>query len=182
MVKEAATPKKQSKNIEFDKQKALDLTLTQIEKAFGKGAIMTLGQNVKFDTPSISTGVIALNLALGIGGVPRGRVMEIFGPESSGKTTLCLNIVAEAQKKKGIAAFIDAEHAFDPNYAKTLGVNLDDLLISQPDTGEQALEITEMLVKSNAIDVIVIDSVAALVPCFPPVIVVYYYTLPFYPL
>lgn len=125
---------------------------------------MTLGQNVKVDVPAIPTGAIALDVALGIGGIPRGRVVEIFGPESSGKTTLTLSIIAQAQKRKGTAAFIDAEHAFDSTYAKKLGVNLDDLLISQPDTGEQALEITEMLVRSNAVDVIVVDSVAALVP------------------
>jgi len=147
-----------------NKNKALELALAQIEKAYGKGAIMTLGKNPNFDMPSISTGVLALNIALGVGGVPRGRIVEVFGPESSGKTTICLNIIAEAQKNRGVAAFIDAEHAFDPLYAKKLGVNLDDILISQPDTGEQALEITEMLVKSNAVDLIVIDSVAALVP------------------
>jgi recombination protein RecA len=147
-----------------EKRKQLDLALSQIKKTYGQGAIMTLGQDVRFSTPSISTGVIALNIALGVGGIPRGRIVEIFGPESSGKTTLCLNVIAEAQKAGGIAAFIDAEHAFDPNYAKVLGVNLDNLLISQPDTGEQALEITEMLVKSNAVDVVVVDSVAALVP------------------
>lgn len=147
-----------------EKQKAIDQAVMQIEKHFGKGSIMTLGQNFKADVPAIPTGAIALDVALGIGGIPRGRVCEIFGPESSGKTTLTLSIIAQAQKRKGTAAFIDAEHAFDSAYAKKLGVNLDDLLISQPDTGEQALEITEMLVRSNAIDVIVIDSVAALVP------------------
>ena len=147
-----------------EKQKAIDAAVSQIEKHFGKGAIMTLGQNVKSDVPAIPTGAIALDVALGIGGIPRGRVVEIFGPESSGKTTLTLSVIAQAQKRKGTAAFIDAEHAFDSTYAKKLGVNLDDLLISQPDTGEQALEITEMLVRSNAIDVIVVDSVAALVP------------------
>ena len=147
-----------------EKQKAIDAAVSQIEKHFGKGAIMTLGQNVKSDVPAIPTGAIALDVALGIGGIPRGRVVEIFGPESSGKTTLTLSVIAQAQKRKGTAAFIDAEHAFDSTYDKKLGVNLDDLLISQPDTGEQALEITEMLVRSNAIDVIVVDSVAALVP------------------
>ncbi len=146
------------------KKKSIDATVSQIEKQFGKGSIMTLGQNVKLDVPAIPTGAIALDVALGVGGVPRGRVIEIFGPESSGKTTLTLSIIAQAQKRKGAAAFIDAEHAFDSTYAKKLGVNLDDLLISQPDTGEQALEITEMLVRSNAIDIIVVDSVAALVP------------------
>jgi recombination protein RecA len=147
-----------------DKAKAITLAVTQIEKHFGKGAIMTLGQNVKMDVPAIPTGAVALDVALGVGGVPRGRVVEIFGPEASGKTSLTLSIIAQAQKRKGAAAFIDAEHAFDSTYAKKLGVNLDELLISQPDTGEQALEITEMLVRSNAIDVIVVDSVAALVP------------------
>ena len=147
-----------------DRDKALDMALANIEKQFGKGSIMRLGQDTKFDIPAIPTGSLALDLALGIGGVPRGRVVEIFGPESSGKTTLSLSILVEAQRAGGIAAFVDAEHALDPTYAKTIGVNLDDLLISQPDTGEQALEITESLVRSNAVDVIVIDSVAALVP------------------
>ena len=147
-----------------DRQKALELTLSQIEKQFGKGSIMRLGQDTKLDIPAIPTGSLAVDLALGIGGVPRGRVVEIFGPEASGKTTLSLSIIVEAQRAGGVAAFIDAEHALDPTYAKTVGVNLDELLISQPDTGEQALEITEMLVRSNAVDVVVIDSVAALVP------------------
>ena len=147
-----------------DRQKALEVTLSQIEKQFGKGSIMRLGQDTKLDIPAISTGSLAVDLALGIGGVPRGRVVEIFGPESSGKTTLSLSIIVEAQRAGGVAAFIDAEHALDPTYAKTIGVNLDDLLVSQPDTGEQALEIAETLVRSNAVDVIVIDSVAALVP------------------
>jgi len=163
-VKEKKEEKSNAKPAESEKQKAITLAVSQIEKHFGKGAIMTLGQNVKMDVPAIPTGAMALDVALGIGGVPRGRVLEIFGPESSGKTTLTLSIIAQAQKRKGAAAFIDAEHAFDSTWAKKLGVNLDDLLISQPDTGEQALEITEMLVRSNAIDVIVIDSVAALVP------------------
>jgi len=147
------------------RQKALDAALSQIEKQFGKGSIMRLGA---FDTgeriPTISTGSIALDIALGTGGVPRGRVVEVFGPESSGKTTLALHIIAEAQKAGGIAAFIDAEHALDASYARALGVDIDNLLLSQPDTGEQALEITETLVRSGAIDCIVIDSVAALVP------------------
>jgi len=147
-----------------ERQKALELTLSQIEKQFGKGSIMRLGQDVKLDIPAISTGALALDLALGIGGVPRGRIVEIFGPESSGKTTLSLSILVEAQRSGGVGAFIDAEHALDPTFAKMLGVDLDELLISQPDTGEQALEITETLVRSNAVDVIVIDSVAALVP------------------
>lgn len=147
-----------------EKTKALDLALGHIEKQFGKGAIMKLGQDFKLDIPAISTGSIAIDIALGVGGVPRGRVIEIFGPESSGKTTLTLSIIANAQKAGGQAAFIDAEHAFDAGYAKKIGVNLDNLLMSQPDTGEQALEIAETLVKSNAVDVIVIDSVAALTP------------------
>jgi len=146
------------------KTKALELALEHIEKQFGKGSIMKLGQDFKLDVPAISTGSVAIDIALGIGGVPRGRVIEIFGPESSGKTTLTLSIIANAQKAGGQAAFIDAEHAFDPAYAKKIGVNLDNLLMSQPDTGEQALEIAETLVRSNAIDVIVVDSVAALTP------------------
>ena len=153
----------QDKDVQ-EKQKAISQAVLQIEKQFGKGSIMTLGQNTKIDVASVPTGALALDMALGVGGVPRGRVVEIFGPESSGKTTLTLSIIAQAQKRKGAAAFIDAEHAFDSTYAKKLGVNLDDLLISQPDTGEQALEITEMLIRSNALDVIVVDSVAALVP------------------
>src|SRR4051812_15540341 len=148
----------------LDKQKALDAARSQIEKAHGKGSLMTLGQKNVIQVDVVSTGSIGLDLALGVGGLPRGRVIEIFGPESSGKTTLTLHIVAEAQKKGGTCAFIDAEHALDPIYAKKLGVNIDDLLISQPDTGEQALEITDTLVRSGAIDVIVVDSVAALVP------------------
>ena len=147
-----------------EKTKALDLALVQIKKRFGDGCIMKLGQKTKFDIGAIPTGALSLDMALGIGGVPRGRVIEIFGPESSGKTTLTLSIISQAQKSGGVAAFIDVEHALDPTYAKKLGVNLDDLLISQPDTGEQALEIAETLVRSNAVDVIAIDSVAALVP------------------
>ncbi len=146
------------------KDKALDIAVSQIEKQFGKGAIMKLGKDVKVDVDAISTGALSLDLALGVGGVPRGRVVEIFGPEAGGKTTLTLSIISEAQRCGGVAAFIDAEHALDPAYAKKLGVNLDDLLISQPDTGEQALDIVEMLVRSKAVDLIVIDSVAALVP------------------
>jgi recombination protein RecA len=150
---------------ETQKEKAIDLAVSQIERQFGKGAIMRLGTDAVIpDIPVISTGSLALDIALGIGGVPRGRVMEIFGPEASGKTTLALHIIAEAQKKGGIAGFIDAEHALDVAYARKLGVKTDDLLISQPDTGEQGLEITEMLVRSGAIDVVAIDSVAALVP------------------
>jgi len=147
------------------KQKAISLAITQIEKQFGKGSIMRLGEGVSpREIASISTGSLGLDLALGIGGVPRGRVVEIYGPEASGKTTLALHIVAEAQKKDGVAAFVDAEHALDLNYARRLGVNTDELLLSQPDSGEQALEITEILVRSAAVDVIVVDSVAALVP------------------
>jgi recombination protein RecA len=151
--------------LDTNREKAVDLAVTQIEKQFGKGSIMRLGaEEVLPDVAAISTGSLALDIALGIGGIPKGRVIEIFGPESSGKTTLALQIAAEAQKMRGIAAFIDAEHALDVNYARKLGVRTDDLLISQPDTGEQALEIAEVLVRSGAIDVIVIDSVAALVP------------------
>ena len=146
------------------KSKALELALSHIEKQFGKGSIMKLGQDFKVDVPAIPTGSIALDIALGVGGVPRGRVIEIYGPEASGKTTLTLSIIANIQKAGGQAAFIDAEHAFDATYAKKIGVNLDSLLISQPDAGGQALEIAETLVKSNAIDAIVVDSVAALTP------------------
>jgi len=146
------------------RQKALELALAQIEKQFGKGSIMKLGQETRIDVPAISSGALSLDFALGVGGIPRGRVVEIFGPESSGKTTLTLTVIRQAQEKGGVAAFIDAEHAFDASYAKTIGVNLDDLLISQPDTGEQALEIAETLVRSNAVDVVAIDSVAALTP------------------
>ncbi len=150
---------------ENPREKALDLALSQIEKQFGRGAIMKLGSDqLKTHVPVIATGSLGLDLALGVGGLPRGRVIEIFGPESSGKTTLSLHAVAEAQKEGGVAAFIDAEHALDVHYAKRLGVKTDDLLISQPDTGEQALEITETLVRSGALDIVVIDSVAALVP------------------
>ena len=147
-----------------DREKALDAALANIEKQFGKGSVMRLGDDTRAPLEIIPTGSIALDLALGIGGVPRGRIVEIYGPESSGKTTLALHIIAEAQKLGGMAAIIDAEHAMDPVYAGRLGVNLDSLLISQPDTGEQALEITETLVRSGALDVVVIDSVAALVP------------------
>lgn len=147
-----------------NREKALELALAHIEKQFGKGSIMKLGSNVKIDVDSLSTGALTLDCALGIGGLPRGRVVEIFGPEASGKTTLTLSVIRETQARKGVAAFIDAEHAFDSTYAKKIGINLDDLLISQPDTGEQALEITETLVRSNAVDVVVIDSVAALTP------------------
>ena len=148
-----------------ERQQAVDLAMSQIERQFGKGAIMRLGSDATaIDVPVIPTGSLSLDVALGLGGVPRGRVVEIFGPESSGKTTLALHILAEAQKRGGIASFVDAEHALDLSYARKLGVNVDDLLISQPDTGEQALEITEVLVRSGAMDAVVIDSVAALVP------------------
>ena len=150
--------------ISIEKQKALQLALHQIEKQFGKGAIMTLGQEGLANIAAIPTGALTLDIITGIGGVPRGRVVEIFGPEGSGKTTLTLSIAAQVQKGGGVAAFIDAEHALDPGYSKKLGVKLEDLLISQPDSGEQALQIVEMLVRSNALDLIVIDSVAALTP------------------
>lgn len=149
----------------MDKQKALEVALAQIEKNFGKGSVMRLGANdLQVDVDSISTGSLGLDIALGIGGLPRGRIIEIFGPESSGKTTLALHVVAEAQKQNGICAFVDAEHALDPIYASKLGVCLDDVLVSQPDTGEQALEIADTLVRSGAVDVLVVDSVAALTP------------------
>jgi recombination protein RecA len=147
-----------------DKNKAIEVALLQIEKQFGKGSIMRLGDREAIAVPTISTGALSIDAALGIGGVPRGRVVEIFGPESSGKTTLALHVIANAQKSGGMAAFIDAEHALDPEYARRLGVVVDNLLVSQPDSGEQALEIAEMLIRSGAVDVVVIDSVAALVP------------------
>ena len=161
-----AQPKKpmQSAAVASDKEKALATALANIEKQFGKGAIMRLGENVTMNVDKISTGSLSLDVALGIGGVPRGRVVEIYGPESSGKTTIALHIAAEAQKKGGTAAFIDVEHALDPIYAAALGVDIDSLLVSQPDTGEQAMEICEALVRSGAIDVVVVDSVAAMVP------------------
>ena len=149
---------------EGDKQRALEAALSQIDRAFGKGSVMKLGDKASMEVESVSTGSLGLDIALGIGGLPKGRIIEIYGPESSGKTTLALHVVAEVQKSGGTAAFIDAEHALDPSYAFKLGVNLDELLVSQPDTGEQALEITDTLVRSNAIDIIVIDSVAALTP------------------
>jgi recombination protein RecA len=150
--------------MDTDKQKALDAALAQIDRAFGKGSAMRLGSREAVEIETISTGSLGLDIALGIGGLPRGRVVEIYGPESSGKTTLALHAVAEAQKAGGVAAFIDAEHALDPIYARKLGVDVDNLIVSQPDTGEQALEITDTLVRSNAVDILVIDSVAALVP------------------
>ena len=147
-----------------DRQRALDAALAQIDRAFGKGSAMKLGQKEAMQVEAVSTGSLGLDIALGVGGLPRGRIVEIFGPESSGKTTLALHAIAEAQKAGGMAAFVDAEHALDPGYAKKLGVDIDELIVSQPDTGEQALEIVDTLVRSNAIDVLVIDSVAALVP------------------
>lgn len=150
--------------VEMDKLKALEAAMGQIEKQFGKGSIMKLGENSILKIDAISSGCLDLDIALGIGGVPRGRIVEIYGPESSGKTTVALHIVAEAQKAGGVAAFIDAEHALDPTYAQRLGVDIDNLIVSQPDTGEQALEIAEALVRSGAVDVLVVDSVAALVP------------------
>ena len=147
-----------------DKEKAIEAALSQIDKAFGKGSVMKLGQKPAMEIEAISTGSLGLDIALGIGGLPKGRIIEIYGPESSGKTTLSLHCVAEAQKAGGVCAFVDAEHALDPIYARKLGVDIDNLLISQPDTGEQSLEITDTLVRSGAVDVLVVDSVAALVP------------------
>ena len=147
-----------------DKKEAIEMALLQIEKSFGKGAVMKLGDRQQYNVETLPTGALSLDIALGIGGLPKGRIIEIYGPESSGKTTVALHVIAEAQKRGGEVAFVDAEHALDPVYAKNLGVRVEDLIVSQPDTGEQALEITEMLVRSNAIDVVVIDSVAALVP------------------
>ncbi len=168
MARAGKTPGKSSQEVNqkaaADRTKALDAALGQIEKQFGKGAVMKLGERALTQIEAIPTGALSLDLALGVGGVPRGRVVEIYGPESSGKTTVALHIIAEAQKNGGTAAFIDAEHALDPEYAHKLGVDIDNLIVSQPDTGEQALEITEALVRSGAVDVIVVDSVAALVP------------------
>ena len=162
---EVATKKAPVKEDRKERDKALEVAVSQIEKLYGKGAIMRMGiSGALLPVATIPTGALELDYALGVGGIPRGRVVEIFGPESSGKTTLALHVIAEAQKRGGAAAFVDAEHALDANYAKMLGVNIDELLISQPDTGEQALEITEVLVRSGAVDVVVIDSVAALVP------------------
>ena len=148
----------------MEKDKALDAAISQIERAFGKGSIMRMGQSSNVDIEAISTGSLGIDIALGIGGMPKGRIIEIYGPESSGKTTLALSVIAQAQKKGGTCAFIDAEHALDPSYAKKIGVDVENLLISQPDAGEQALEIADTLVRSGAIDVLVVDSVAALVP------------------
>ena len=163
MARKKVEEEKSTKGL-TEKEKVIDLALKQIQKEYGEGSIMKLGENKKMNVKTISTGSLNLDIALGIGGVPRGRIVEIYGAESSGKTTLALHIIAEYQKEGGVVAFIDAEHALDPVYAKALGVNIDELLISQPDTGEQALEIADMLVRSGAMDVIVIDSVAALVP------------------
>ena len=159
-----AVKEKEETNVSAEREKALKLAIEKIEKDFGKGSIMKLGDKTAVNVEAIPTGALDLDIALGIGGIPRGRIIEIYGPESSGKTTLAQHIVAECQKKGGIAAFVDAEHALDPEYARNLGVQVDDLLISQPDTGEQALDITEELVRSGAVDIIVVDSVAALVP------------------
>ena len=163
-MSETTTIEKEQKIIDTEKQKALDAAISKIEKDFGKGSIMKLGDKSAAQIESTPTGALSLDIALGIGGVPKGRIIEIYGPESSGKTTLAQHIVAESQKRGGIAAFVDAEHALDPEYARKLGVDIDQLLISQPDTGEQALEIAEELVRSGAVDIIVVDSVAALVP------------------
>src|SRR5688500_5620902 len=149
---------------QMERDKALEMALSQIEKQFGKGSIMRMGENAHMNIEVIPTGAMSLDLALGVGGLPRGRVVEIYGPESSGKSTLAMHVVAEAQRNGGICAYIDAEHAMDPVYANAIGVNIDDLLISQPDTGEQALDIADTLIRSGAIDVLVIDSVAALTP------------------
>ena len=159
-----AVKEEEKVTVSDERQKALKLAIDKIEKDFGKGAIMKLGDKPSVSVETIPTGALALDIALGVGGIPRGRIIEVYGPESSGKTTLAQHIVAECQKKGGIAAFVDAEHALDPEYARNLGVNIDELLISQPDTGEQALDITEELVRSGAVDIIVVDSVAALVP------------------
>src|SRR5476649_189178 len=165
MAKQAKTTKKEAEaaNVSSGKTQALQLAVDQIEKQFGKGSIMRLGDAHKIDVETIPTGSLSLDLALG-GGIPKGRIIEIYGPESSGKTTVCLHVVAEVQKAGGTAAYVDAEHALDPVYAKRIGVDTDNLLLSQPDSGEQALEVVETLVRSNAVDVIVVDSVAALVP------------------
>jgi len=164
MARKSNKSEEAKKSQSSGKRQALEAAISVIEKQFGTGSIMKMGQSSHLNIEVIPTGSLALNLALGVGGVPRGRIVEIFGPESTGKTSLALSIVAEAQKDGGLAAFVDAEHAFDPEYAKKIGVDLDELLISQPDTGEQALEIVETLIRSNAVDIIVIDSVAALVP------------------
>jgi recombination protein RecA len=151
-----------AKNGNGERGRAVDAAILQIEKQFGRGAIMRLGDRVAQNVPAVSTGSVALDLALGVGGVPRGRITEIYGPESSGKTTLCYHVAANAQRAGGVVAFIDAEHALDPGYAKNVGVDVDELLVSQPDTGEQALEIAETLIRSGGVDVVIVDSVAAL--------------------
>src|SRR5208282_5182823 len=161
---QVATRDKRREEMAGERDKALEAALGQIEKQFGKGSVMRMGDNLSMNIEAIPTGALALDLALGIGGLPRGRIVELFGPESSGKSTLAMHVVAEAQRNGGVCAYIDAEHAMDPVYARAIGVNVDDLLISQPDTGEQALEIVDMLIRSGALDVIVIDSVAALTP------------------
>jgi len=153
-----------TKQNQSGKQEAVSFAIEQIQKQFGRGSIMRLGQASAVPVESIPSGILPLDIALGVGGIPKGRIIEIFGPEASGKTTICLSLIAEAQKSGGVAAFIDAEHALDPEWAKTLGAKLEDLLISQPDTGEQALEITETLIRSGGVDLVVVDSVAALVP------------------
>ena len=164
MAEKKTTPGAASSSVADARAKNLGIALGQIEKEYGKGAIMRLGDNSAVDVPVISTGALSLDIALGIMGLPRGRIIEIFGPESSGKTTLCMHVIANAQKAGGVAAFIDAEHAVDPSYAKKIGVNIDNLLIAQPDCGDDALNIVNTLIASNAVDIIVIDSVAALVP------------------
>jgi len=164
-AKSKAKSKVKAKAINSDERtKALDSALSELKKRFGEGSIMRLGDRNELNIETISTGCLSLDLALGVGGLPRGRVIEIYGPESSGKTTLCQHVIAEAQKQGGVAAFVDVEHALDPTYAATCGVNIDDLYVSQPDTGEQALEITEVLIRSGGVDIVVVDSVAALVP------------------
>src|SRR5512147_1165680 len=160
----AMTDERSAERALAERGKAVDAALASIEKQFGRGAIMKLGSREKLQIDTIPTGSIALDLALGVGGIPRGRITEIFGPESSGKTTVCQHVIAEGQRRGGIAAFIDVEHALDPGYARACGVNVDELLVSQPDTGEQALEITETLIRSGGVDIVVVDSVAALVP------------------
>lgn len=164
VIRDREVPQVEVTIVDKEKRRALDNTLAQIDKAFGKGSIMRLDEDAYLAIPGISTGALSLDLALGGKGIPRGRIVEVFGPESSGKTTLALTVAANAQKAGGIAAFIDAEHALDPSWAKRIGVNIDELLVSQPDTGEQALEICELLVRSNAVDLIIVDSVAALIP------------------
>ena len=161
---EAAVSPKAEAKVSSERSRAVDAAIVAIEKQFGRGAIMKLGSRERLEVDSIPTGAISLDLALGVGGLPRGRISEIYGPESSGKTTICQHVIAEAQRRGGVAAFIDVEHALDSSYAAQTGVNVDDLLVSQPDTGEQALEIAETLIRSGGVDIVVVDSVAALVP------------------